>query len=102
MIPALDSQAAISIRLQRRFDASRDRVFKAWTDPDVLKRWWCPALSPVGSVRISSYCRPRGQWRLRRTGAGYGRRLAGRVREPAHQRLAWPLFSSQLRLVTLD
>ena len=42
MIPALDSQAAISIRLRQRFDASRDRVFKAWTDPDVLKRWWCP------------------------------------------------------------
>ena len=42
MIPALDTQAGISIRLRQRFNASRDRVFKAWTDPDVLKHWWCP------------------------------------------------------------
>lgn len=42
MIPALAAQTGFSIRLRQRFNAPRDRVFRAWTDPDVLKRWWCP------------------------------------------------------------
>jgi uncharacterized protein YndB with AHSA1/START domain len=33
---------ALAIRLRHRFDAPRGSVFRAWTDPDVLRRWWCP------------------------------------------------------------
>jgi uncharacterized protein YndB with AHSA1/START domain len=29
-----------SVRLERTYDASRDAVFAAWTNPDVLRRWW--------------------------------------------------------------
>lgn len=28
------------LRLSRRFDAPRERVFEAWTSPEVLRRWW--------------------------------------------------------------
>jgi uncharacterized protein YndB with AHSA1/START domain len=28
------------LRLERLLDASPERVFAAWTDPDLLRRWW--------------------------------------------------------------
>jgi uncharacterized protein YndB with AHSA1/START domain len=28
------------LRLERTFDAPRERVFDAWTNPEVLRRWW--------------------------------------------------------------
>ena len=31
-----------SLAMQRRFKAPRDRVFKAFTDLDVLREWWGP------------------------------------------------------------
>jgi len=40
--PASEERSAIAFRLRRRFDARREDVFRAWTDPDVLKQWWCP------------------------------------------------------------
>jgi uncharacterized protein YndB with AHSA1/START domain len=30
----------IALRAQRTFDASREAVFAAWTNPEVLRRWW--------------------------------------------------------------
>jgi uncharacterized protein YndB with AHSA1/START domain len=35
-------RTGIAFRLQRRFDRPRETVFRAWTDPEVLKHWWCP------------------------------------------------------------
>ena len=40
-VPA-STQAGIAIRLRRRFASPRERVFRAWTEPEALKRWWCP------------------------------------------------------------
>lgn len=31
-----------SLTIRRTFDAPRERVFEAWTDPDQLKQWWGP------------------------------------------------------------
>jgi uncharacterized protein YndB with AHSA1/START domain len=31
---------ATVLRLERTFAAPRQRVFDAWTDPEVLRRWW--------------------------------------------------------------
>jgi uncharacterized protein YndB with AHSA1/START domain len=31
-----------TLRLVRRIPAARDRVFRAWTDPEVIRRWWVP------------------------------------------------------------
>ncbi len=30
------------IVITRIFDAPRERVWKAWTDPDMLRKWWGP------------------------------------------------------------
>ena len=42
MAKTLAQQTGIAIRLHRRFAAARERVFQAWTDPEILKQWWCP------------------------------------------------------------
>jgi glutathione S-transferase len=33
---------ALAVHLRHSFDAPRGSVFRAWTDPEVLRRWWCP------------------------------------------------------------
>ena len=42
------------LRITRVFDASRERVFRAWTDPDDVAMWFSPAplTTPRESVRI--------------------------------------------------
>ena len=30
------------VRIERVIDAPREAVFRAWTDPDELRRWWGP------------------------------------------------------------
>jgi uncharacterized protein YndB with AHSA1/START domain len=30
----------VVLRLERLLDASPERIFAAWTDPDLLRRWW--------------------------------------------------------------
>lgn len=32
----------ITLRLRREIRAARETVFRAWTDPEALKGWWCP------------------------------------------------------------
>ena len=35
-------QASLTLKVSRVFDAPRERVFRAWTDPRVLEKWWGP------------------------------------------------------------
>jgi uncharacterized protein YndB with AHSA1/START domain len=37
-VPATENQT--ELRLTRRFDAPPERVFDAWTDPELLRRWF--------------------------------------------------------------
>jgi uncharacterized protein YndB with AHSA1/START domain len=30
------------VTLERTYDASPEKVWRAWTDPEILKRWWGP------------------------------------------------------------
>jgi uncharacterized protein YndB with AHSA1/START domain len=52
-----------SLRIERSFDASPQEVFNAWTNPEVLRRWW--AVHPEGSTPIAEVdLREGGRYRL--------------------------------------
>ncbi|HLJ83041.1 MAG TPA: SRPBCC domain-containing protein [Candidatus Eremiobacteraceae bacterium] len=39
---AVPNSSIEEVVVERTFDASRERVFKAWTDPKLVQRWWGP------------------------------------------------------------
>lgn len=45
----MDNQNSKELTLYREFDAPRELVWKAWTDPKLLEKWWGPrgVTSPV-------------------------------------------------------
>jgi len=49
------------ILITREFDAPRELVFKAWTTPDLVTRWWSGERGKVTSVDID--LRVGGTWR---------------------------------------
>jgi uncharacterized protein YndB with AHSA1/START domain len=51
------------LRLTRRFAAPRERVFAAWTDPALLRRWWA-ALQGWETSDAEVDLRPSGRYRL--------------------------------------
>jgi len=53
-----DENATLTI--ERRFPASRDRVWEAITDPEILDRWWAP--SPWRTRTVSMDFRVGGSW----------------------------------------
>jgi len=49
------STTETTLRLKRIFNAPRDRVFRAWTDPKELKRWCAPTeeyTTPIAEVDL--------------------------------------------------
>ena len=40
-----------TLRLERTFDAPAEDVFDAWTNPEVLRRWW--AADPAGHTPVA-------------------------------------------------
>ena len=42
-----------NLSLERTYDASPEEVFNAWTNPEVLRRWW--AVDPNGSTRFARW-----------------------------------------------
>jgi uncharacterized protein YndB with AHSA1/START domain len=44
------------VQIVHLFDAPRERVFRAWMDPDEVSRWWAPEGFEVasGSVQIEA------------------------------------------------
>jgi uncharacterized protein YndB with AHSA1/START domain len=67
--------------ITRTFDAPRELVFKAWTDPAVAKSWFGPKDHPATHMEMD--VRPGGAWRgcLRSTESGKELRLGGVFRE---------------------
>lgn len=47
--------------ITRQFDAPRHLVFRAWTTPELVRRWWAGDRGTVTDVRID--LRPGGTWR---------------------------------------
>lgn len=48
--------------ITRIFEAPREVVFKAWTDPNQAKKWWGPKDHPA--IELEMDVRPKGAWRV--------------------------------------
>jgi uncharacterized protein YndB with AHSA1/START domain len=77
-----DATTAADLRLERTFDASPEAVFDAWTNPDVLRRWWAAGPdweTPLAEVDL----RVGGSYRLsmRDPESGMTPTVAGEFRE---------------------
>jgi uncharacterized protein YndB with AHSA1/START domain len=68
MTETIDTSDAVmtgetSLRVERSFDASPEAVFDAWTNPEVLRRWWVvqpEETTPIADVDL----RVGGRYRL--------------------------------------
>jgi uncharacterized protein YndB with AHSA1/START domain len=80
------------LRVERRFDAPRERVFDAWTNPEVLREWWAamPTMSP-GDIDVD--LREGGRYRMQmRTDTGDVHTVVGEykeVRKPERLAYTW-------------
>src|SRR5918992_4763393 len=70
-----------TLELTHRFAAPRERVFAAWTNPDVLRRWW--AAAPTWETPVAEVdAREGGAYRLSmRTDEGEVHTVFGEYRE---------------------
>ena len=50
-LPASDIQS-YTLSLTRDFNAPREKVFQAWTDPEILMKWFGPKGVTTESARI--------------------------------------------------
>jgi uncharacterized protein YndB with AHSA1/START domain len=75
--------------ITREFDAPRDLVFKAMTDPTLLSRWWGPR--KYRTVVDTMDARPGGKWRMRNIAADGGEHaFRGEFREfVPSERVVW-------------
>lgn len=74
------AQAPPALRITRTFPAPRERVFRAWTDPQALTRWFAPGVEY--ETRVAELdLRPGGRYRVEMLRAGQTHRVAGTYRE---------------------
>ncbi len=68
------------ILITREFDAPRHLVYRAWTTPELIKRWWGAERGEVLSVEVD--LRVGGRWRyVSRTHGGFEFAFSGEYRE---------------------
>jgi uncharacterized protein YndB with AHSA1/START domain len=72
MTDATPAQAGHQIEITRVFDAPRDLVFAAWTDPAQVARWFGPAGVDVPPESVEIDLRVGGQFNLRMVRAASG------------------------------
>jgi uncharacterized protein YndB with AHSA1/START domain len=80
----------IALTLEHRYAAPRERVFDAWTNPDVLRRWW--AAMPTWDTPLAEVdAREGGRYRLSmRTDEGDVHTVSGEYTEVSRpERLAY-------------
>jgi uncharacterized protein YndB with AHSA1/START domain len=53
---------ALKVRLERVIAADRARVFEAWTDPDLMMKWYAPEGMSIPDVEVD--LRVGGRWRV--------------------------------------
>jgi uncharacterized protein YndB with AHSA1/START domain len=54
------------LTLERTLNAPRDLVWKAWTNPEHMKKWWAP--KPYETPEVEMDFKPGGKFRARMTG----------------------------------
>lgn len=71
----------LGFELQRRFRASPERIFRAWTQPTALREWWCPPGWIAADIDID--LREGGAYRIamQRSGSGSSVLVNGRFIE---------------------
>ena len=87
------TDTATDLRLERIFDAAPERVFDAWTNPEVLRRWWAAGPDWEG-VSAEVDLRVGGRLRLAMQDPGADRPYAGGgeytvVERPARLAFTW-------------
>jgi len=77
------------LQITREFDAPRETVFRALTDPTLLPKWWGPRR--YKTVVDTMDVRPGGKWRMRNIAADGGEHaFRGEFREiKAPERVVW-------------
>ena len=55
---ASTSTSTTDIRIERVLQATIDRVYDAWTKPELLTRWYCP--NPELELKVDADIRPAG------------------------------------------
>jgi uncharacterized protein YndB with AHSA1/START domain len=60
--------ASTQIMITRQFDAPRHLVYRAWTTPELIRRWWAGDRGKVTSAEVD--LRPGGGWRYVMTANG--------------------------------
>lgn len=59
----LERISETEIRIIRRFNAAPALVFRAWTEPEYLRRWWAPATRGVRVALCEADVRVGGKYR---------------------------------------
>jgi uncharacterized protein YndB with AHSA1/START domain len=57
-----DNSSPGAVRISRMIDAPREEVFRAWTEPEQLRRWWGPGEFTCPEAQVD--LRPGGSYRL--------------------------------------
>jgi uncharacterized protein YndB with AHSA1/START domain len=65
----------LTITFQRRFGASPEQVFAAWTEPDHVKHWWDPTGVPLSECVID--LRPGGAFKFTNRDSAHSPPFAG-------------------------
>ena len=76
-VTAADQEVLIT----RIFDAPREQVFRAWTDPDEVAAWYGPEQMDTPRERISIDLRVGGRYELTMVQRGGGARVHDRLRD---------------------
>jgi uncharacterized protein YndB with AHSA1/START domain len=96
---------AETVRIRRVLPFRRERVFRAWTDPERMKHWMAPFSTSVTEAEID--LRVGGRWRIVIQGEGNDYPHSGEYREirpPERLVFTWvsPATNGQTTLVTVE
>ncbi len=83
----IDRTSAVEIVIARIFDSTVNHVFKAWSEPDLFKRWWVPRSMGISLESCEMRVQTGGTYRL---SFGAGMDFFGRYLEVVpHSRIVW-------------